>query len=101
MPKINGLAVSDLMAYAKTNATVMKHMPEMDEWIHFDRQWICDVIYTIEPDRFDKHIVNQLVKRRLQVKEKEKSLIGIKSEFVVALSKSVVFSCKCTSAFWS
>lgn len=76
------------------NPWIASHMPNSDEWIHLDRQWICDVIYSLSKNEFQALINEKIVARRQQVKEKQKTLVGIRSEFIDALKRSVVFSSK-------
>jgi hypothetical protein len=68
------------------------YVPDLSEWVHLDRKWLCDVLYTLDTDVFQRQIESSLTKRRKVVQVKTKDMVGIRSEFAAALAKSVVCS---------
>ena len=71
VPQIEGLNLADLLSYAMADKTVKTHLPNSDEWIHLDRQWICDVTYTLDTKAFQEFINTKIIERRKVVKEKQ------------------------------
>jgi hypothetical protein len=50
VPHIEGLTVQDFLAYAKRNPPVLKYLPDERDWVHIDRSWLCNILYTLDPD---------------------------------------------------
>ena len=48
LPHIEGLTVQDLMDFARTKDNVKAYLPDEKDWIHLDRQWLGDVLYTVD-----------------------------------------------------
>ena len=86
--------MADLLNYAMKSVRIAQYLPNSDEWIHLDRQWLCDVTYTLDTVAFQDFINQRIIARRKVVKEKQKQMVGIRSEFIQALQNSVVFSSK-------
>ena len=66
LPHIEGLTVEDLIEYARTKDDVKDYLPDEQDWIHLDRQWLGDVMYTLNP----KEIEGMVAKARKERKEK-------------------------------
>ena len=52
VPQIEGLTVEDILAHAKTSPLLLKHLPDERDWVHIDRKWVCDVIFTLDRNNF-------------------------------------------------
>ena len=100
VPVIEGLTIEQLLKYAERVDKVKAYVPELKEWVHVDRKWLCDVIYTLDTDKFQKHIDDCLRKKRKTNEVKKNNMTGIRAEFVSALANSVVFSSKSTNRCW-
>lgn len=50
VPQYDGLAIEDFISHAKKKPEVLKHLPEESHWNHIDKKWLCDVIYTLDPE---------------------------------------------------
>ena len=94
VPVIEGLTIEQLLKYAEGVDKVKAYVPDLKDWIHVGRKWLCDIIYTIDTVNFQKHIDECLRKKRKTNVEKQNSMTGIRAEFVSALANSVVFSSK-------
>jgi hypothetical protein len=95
VPVIEGLTIEQLLKYAEGVDKVKAYVPELKEWVHVDRKWLCDIIYTIDTVNFQKHIDECLrKKRKTNEVKKNNNMTGIRAEFVSALANSVVFSSK-------
>ena len=53
----------------------------MSDWVHVDRKWLCDLLYTCDTDKFQALIDKSRAKRRKEVAEKVNTMIGIRAEF--------------------
>jgi hypothetical protein len=60
-------------------------VPDLTDWVHLDRKWLCDVLYTLDTESFQKYIEKSLAARRKVVEVKAKEMVGIRAEFAVAL----------------
>ena len=96
VPAIEGLTIEELVKYAGRVEKVKNYVPDLKDWVHVDRKWLCDIIYTLDTENFQRHIDECLKKKRKCNEEKKNTMVGIRAEFVAALSKSVVFSSKQT-----
>ena len=49
VPQIEGLTVSDFLEYAKTKTQMLRYLPDTRDWVHIDRKWVSDLMYTLDP----------------------------------------------------
>jgi hypothetical protein len=92
VPCIPGLTNADILEFALQSKPVQRHVPDLEDWVHVDRKWLCDMLYTLDTDSFQRLIVKSLAARRKVVEVKAKEMVGIRAEFAQALSRSVVCS---------
>jgi len=52
VPVIEGLTIELILKYARSVEKVKKYVPDLKDWVHVDRKWLCDVIYTLDTDNF-------------------------------------------------
>ncbi len=52
VPQIEGLTVEDIFRMYKAKPALLKHIPEERDWVHTDRKWLCDVLFTIDKGNF-------------------------------------------------
>jgi hypothetical protein len=50
VPHIEGLTVEDFLEYARNKPDLIKYLPEEKDWLHLERKWICDVLYSLDKD---------------------------------------------------
>ena len=67
MPQIEGLTVSDFLEYAKTKRNMLAHLPDPRDWVHKDKKWVCDVLYTIDPQGIQDMINGCMETRKIKV----------------------------------
>ena len=48
VPQIEGLTVQDFLEYAKNKPEMLKYLPDTRDWVHIDKKWLCDVMYTLD-----------------------------------------------------
>ena len=59
----------DFLQHAKDKPDLLKYLPEECDWLHIDRDWLCNVLYTL-----DKDGIEQMIKlAKLERKEKLES----------------------------
>ena len=64
MPHIEGLTVLDLLEYVKSKEQIKAYLPDENDWIHLDRSWLGDVMYTIDTQGMDDMINKAREKRK-------------------------------------
>ena len=94
VPQIEGLTVEDILAHAKTNPVLLKHLPDERDWVHIDRKWVCDVIFTLDRNNFQALITSAMKKRRDRLELSQNLLVEMRPEFAQALHSCLNFSSK-------
>jgi hypothetical protein len=56
VPQIEGLTVEDMLAYANPKQSLMSHLPDERDWVHIDRKWVADIIFTLDKNNFQTFI---------------------------------------------
>lgn len=59
-----------------------------------DRQWICDLLYTLDKDGIQKMIDDALTARKNKLEKNRDLIIEMRPEFVQALQNCINFSSK-------
>ncbi len=52
VPYIPGLSNADLLQFAIQSKPVQRYVPELTDWVHLERKWLCDVLYTLDTECF-------------------------------------------------
>ena len=92
VPHIEGLTVEEFLQYMSTKPSILKYMPDERDWLHYDRKWICDVLYTLDTENFQALINDAIARRRKHLEESQDLLVQMRPEFVEALNGSLQFS---------
>jgi len=50
IPQIEGLTVEDFLEYSKRSANILRYLPDEKDWLHLEKPWICDVLYTLDKE---------------------------------------------------
>ena len=81
MPHIEGLAVKDFLEYARTKAGLLHYLPDERDWLHIDKQWLCDVLYTLDYEDVEYFIADR--KKACQKKRElvTNEVVSIRPEF--------------------
>ena len=82
------------MEFAKTKEAIKAYLPDEKDWVHLDRQWLGDVMYTVDTKSMDELIAKAREKRKEKIEKSHNELVDMKPEFVKALEKCVEFSGK-------
>ena len=64
VPNITGLTAEDFLTFARKNQDLLKYLPEEKDWNHLDKQWLCDILYTLDTDRIEAMISNAKKERQ-------------------------------------
>jgi hypothetical protein len=89
---IPGLTIAEILDFATKSKPLEKFVPALNEWVHVDRKWLCDLLYTCDTDAFQAMIDAARAKNKKEVAVKANTLVGIRAEFAAALNRSVVCS---------
>ena len=81
VPQIEGLTVSDFLEYAKANANLLRYLPDPRDWVHIDKKWVCDLLYTLDPSGIQQMINDSMETRRIKVELSKHLNINMKPEF--------------------
>ena len=82
------------MEFAKTKEAIKVYLPDEKDWVHLDRQWLGDVMYTVDTKSMDELIAKAREQRKEKIEKSHNELVDMKPEFVKALEKCVEFSGK-------
>jgi hypothetical protein len=80
--------------FARERPNVLKHLPEERDWVHIDKVWLGDVLFTLETKDFQKFVEDAVRKRNQHVEQKQDLVVEMRPEFAEALKKCENFSCK-------
>jgi len=47
VPSFEGLNVVDFINFAREHPQCLEYLPDEQDWLHLDKHWICDVLYTL------------------------------------------------------
>ena len=64
------------------------------DWLHLDKKWICDLLFTLDTKGIQSMIDKAMKVRKQKLEEKQDSLVDVRPEFAAALSQSFSFSSK-------
>ena len=67
-----GQTVRDILNFANRNIQIERFLPEYDCLKDPNREWLCNIINTIIPDKFQKYI-------ELKIEERKQQLINSKT----------------------
>ena len=94
VPQIEGLTVEDLLDLARGNQVLLKHLPDERDWVHIDRKWVSDILYTLDKNNF-QNVINAAIKSRKERLESTRNLVvEMRPEFAQALNSCMNFSSK-------
>ena len=94
MPQIEGLTLQDFLTYARQRPQLLEYLPDERDWVHLDKRWLCDVLYTLDQEGIGEMIHKAEVVRKEHIEHARNLLVDMKPEFADALSKCISFSCK-------
>jgi hypothetical protein len=86
--------VQDFLNYARTRPALLKHLPDERDWVHMDKSWICDLLYTLDSDGIQAMINAAMDERKLKLELSRHLNVHMKPEFAEALEQCKNFSSK-------
>ena len=81
VPQIEGLTVEDMLELAKTSPIALKHIPDERDWDSLSRQWLANILYTVEKAQFERCIKDAVKKRKERLEEKHNLNVEMRPEF--------------------
>jgi hypothetical protein len=54
VPMIDGLQLSEILNYGDGKYDC--YFPDKKDWVHVDRKWLCDVLFTLDTEGFQKFV---------------------------------------------
>jgi hypothetical protein len=90
---IDGLQVSELLKYID-ETKFGRYFPDVRDWVHVDRKWLCDVLYSIDNLKFDIFVDKCIENKRKKIDTAKGLVVPIRSEFAEALKNATSFSSK-------
>ena len=81
-----------MLDFARLHDEVKMYLPDEKDWVHLDRQWLGDVLYTLDAQAIDTMVKRTLEERQQKIEESRDELIDMKPEFAEALERCISFS---------
>jgi len=72
----------------------LKYLPDEKDWVHMDKPWLCNVLYTLDPDGIQNMITEAMEIRKEKIEENRNLSVSMRPEFVEALNSCINFSSK-------
>ena len=94
VPQIEDLTVSNFLEYANADPNLLRYLPGPRDWVHIDKKWVCDVLYTLDSAGIQQMINECMETRRIKVELSKNLNINMKPEFALALDNCQSFSSK-------
>ena len=93
VPMIEGLQVSELLKYVE-EVKLGLYFPDVKDWMHVDRKWLCDMLYSLESKGFDILVNRCIEKKRKKADVSKGHVVPIRTEFAEALKNATSCSSK-------
>ena len=77
--------MQDFLNYARTRPALLKHLQDERDWVHMDKGWICDLLYTLDSDGIQAMINAAMDERKLKVELSRHLNVHMRPEFAQAL----------------
>ena len=69
------------MNYARERPPLLKYLPEERDWTHIDKQWLCDILFSVDTEGIEKMIKEAMKKRQNVLEATRNEVIEIRPEF--------------------
>jgi hypothetical protein len=60
---------------------MLQHLPDEQDWLHLDKKWICDLLYSLDEPGVQAMIDASLQQRKHKMEEKQNLLVELRPEF--------------------
>ena len=77
--------MQDFLNYARARPALLKHLSDERDWVHMDKGWICDLLYTLDSDGIQAMINAAMDERKLKVELSRHLNVHMRPEFAQAL----------------
>ena len=94
VPQIEGLTTQDFLDFARRSPPLLKYLPEEKDWVHMDKQWLYDVLYTLDPAGVQRMVDEAREVRKEKLEESRNLGVFMRPEFFEALNACMTFSSK-------
>ena len=72
----------------------MKYLPAERDWVHIDKHWVCDVLYTLDADGIQAMVDEAMAIRKDKLEHNRDLIVEMRPEFATALQACMNFSSK-------
>ena len=76
-----GLTVKSILEFANKNIHIDRFLPDYDYLKDPNREWLCNIINTIIPDKFQNYVQTKVEERRQQLIDTQNLGISVQPEF--------------------
>lgn len=73
---------------------MLTFLPDEKDWHHLDKKWVCDMIYTLDPEGTQQKITKAMKARKAKLEQSQDLLVEMKPEFAEAIKNCTNFSSK-------
>jgi hypothetical protein len=84
---IEGLQVSELLKFID-EAKFGRFFPDVRDWMHVDRKWLCDLLYSLDSKKFDIFVDKCIDNKRKKIDTTKGLVVPIRAEFAEALKNT-------------
>jgi hypothetical protein len=60
---------------------MLKYLPDSRDWVHIDKKWLCDVMYSLDPGGVQQMINGCMETRKIKVELSRHLNINMRPEF--------------------
>ena len=73
---------------------MLQYLPDPRDWVHNDKKWVCDVLYTLDAKGIQDMINGCMETRKIKVELSKHLNVNMRPEFAQALANCQSFSSK-------
>ena len=88
VPQIDNLRVKELISFAKQNIEIESYLSDYDYYKVPQREWLCNIINTLIPEKFDEFVSWGFHKRENKLINQKGLKVNVLSQFVDIFSQS-------------
>ena len=82
VPQYKGLTVRNIVEFAKKNIHIDRFLPEYDYFKEHNREWLCNIVNTIIPEKFQNFIKLKIEERKQLLIDSQNLGISVQPEFM-------------------
>ena len=86
--------MDDFIKYAESHSGLTAYLPSKRDSLHWDKQWLCNVLYTLDEEGINEMINGVIAKRQVKIETKKDLKVNIRDEFLEAFDRCLTFSGK-------